>query len=164
MPSASDVSLTALEPLDGRMLPTAPGPRGAFVDPWFRRVCEVDAGTLEELVRDLVHLRRIKFGIATLMFVGGACMFGGLQVDNLAYRALIHGTLACIVGMPALATGSLAVRHLFLKAAGRHGLSRTSSMLILTRAERTARHLPPLLGIDDLVQRICEEVRDWDKA
>jgi len=115
-------------------------------------------------VRTLVQLRRIKFGLTGVGFVGGAFVFGVLPLQSWVHMALIYGTLSLLVGMPVMATSTLAVRRLFLKEGQRQGLSRSAAMLVLTRAERQARHLRPFLSFEAKVERLKEAVRDWDRA
>jgi hypothetical protein len=142
----------------------APSSRGQFVDAWYRRVREVDDATMENLMRLLLRVRRIKHGLAAFAFVGGGMLFGLVPTDNPIYAFLIYATLACMLGMPTLATGTLAVRRIFLKEARRLGLSKSTAMLLLTRAERRARFQRPFVPADDRVEQLVEAVRDWDEA
>lgn len=142
----------------------APGAGSTFTEAWVRRVAEVDDGTLHGMMRYLVYLRRIKLGLGVVAFAAGAAMFGHLPIQNPIYALLIHGTLACCCGVPTLAIGSLAVRRLFLKEAERLGLSRSTSLLLLTRAERRARYMRPFQTPEKAVRVLQEAVRSWDEA
>ena len=141
----------------------APGAGSTFTEAWVRRVTEVDDGTLQGMMRYLVHLRRIKHALGAGAFVAGAAMFGFLPIENPVYALLIHGTLACCCGVPTLAIGSLAVRRLFLQEAQRLGLSRSTSLLLLTRAERRARYMRPFQAPEHAVRALQEAVRAWDE-
>jgi hypothetical protein len=135
-----------------------------FTEPWVRRVRDVDDHVLAGLLKTLVSLRRIKFGISAMAALAGACVFGFLHVENIAYAALIYGTLAACVGMPVFAGGTLAVRRMFLREAQNHGLAKSTSTLILTRAERRARFLPPWKGEDERIDTLLRAVREPDTA
>ncbi len=137
---------------------------GQFVEPWMRRVRDVDDDTLAGLLKTLVGLRRIKLGVTAAAAVAGALVFGVLRVADPTYAALIYGTLAGIVGMPVFAIGTLAVRRLFLREAQRHGLARSTSTLVLTRAERRARFLPPWKGDEERIDLLLKAVREPDTA
>lgn len=153
---------------EGALVPAgsafAPGSGSTFTEAWIRRVADVDEATLSSLMRLLVQLRRLKHGLATLGFVIGALMFGRLNLDDPVYALLIHGTLAAIVGFPTLAIGTLTVRRLFLKEASRLGLSKSTALLVLTRAERRARFLRPLQGTEGRIRILTRAVRSWDEA
>lgn len=142
----------------------APSSRGAFVEAVFRRVRDVDDATMSHLLRLLLRLRRIKHVLAGIGFVGGGLLFGILPVDNPIQALLLHGVLAAMVGMPTLATGTLAVRRIFLKEARRLGLSRSTAMLLLTRAERRARFMLPAADVDESVEQLIHAVHAWDQA
>ena len=146
------------------MVPFAAHSGGQFVEPWIRRVRDVDDHTLAGLLKTLVGLRRIKVAVTAVAAVAGAFVFGALHVDNPFYAALIYGTLATFVGMPVFAGGTLAVRRLFMKEARSQGLARSTSMLILTRAERRARFLPPWKGEEERIDVLLQAVRDADTA
>jgi hypothetical protein len=135
-----------------------------FTEPWVRRVRDVDDHVLAGLLKTLVSLRRIKFGVTGAAAVAGALVFGFLRVDNIGYAALIYGTLAACVGMPVFAGGTLAVRRLFLREAQLHGLARSTSTLILTRAERRARFLAPWKGDEERIELLLKAVREPDTA
>lgn len=137
---------------------------GAFAEPWIRRVRDVDDDTLAGLLRTLVGLRRLKLGVAAVGCTLGALVFGLLKVSNPIHALLIYGTLAAMVGLPIFAISSLSVRRLFLREGERHGLSRSASMLILTRAERRARLLAPWRPEDDKVEALLRAVREPDAA
>lgn len=141
----------------------APGAGSTFTEAWVRRVCEVDDATLSTLMRLLVQLRRLKHGLTGVASVVGALWFGRLDVADPTRAALIYGTLAAFAGFSTLAVGSLTVRRLFLREASRLGLSRSTSMLLLTRAERRARGLRPLLGTETRVHALTRAVRAWDE-
>lgn len=142
----------------------APSSRGAFLEASYRRVREVDDATMSHLLRLLLRLRRIKHALAGLGFVGGGFLFGVISVGNPLYALMLHATLAAMVGLPTLATGTLAVRRIFLKEAQRLGLSRSTAMLLLTRAERRARFMPPVGTADERVEQLVRAVREWDRA
>jgi hypothetical protein len=151
--------------VDGALaLPFAAGSGAQFSDPWVRRVRDIDDHTLAGLLRTLVGLRRLKLGVAALTGVLGAFVFGLLEVANPIYAMLIYGTLAAMVGLPIFAVSSLSVRRLFLREGQRHGLSRSASMLVLTRAERRARMLAPWKRDDEKVELLLRAVRDPDVA
>jgi hypothetical protein len=137
---------------------------GQFIEPWMRRVRDVDDDTLAGLLKTLVGLRRLKLAVAGGAAAVGALVFGWMQIDNALYAALIYGTLAACVGLPVFATGSLAVRRLFLQEAQRQGLARSTSTLVLTRAERRARFLAPWKGEDEKIELLLRAVRDPDLA
>lgn len=144
--------------------PSAPGAGSTFSAAWVRSVAEVDDATLVSLLRHLIQLRRMKFGIAGLAFAMGAVMFGRLSVANPVYALLMYGTLGCVAALPALAVGGLTVRSLFLREAARLGLSRSTSLLLLTRAERRDRFVHPLQPTEPRVSRLMGAVREWDQA
>lgn len=137
---------------------------GQFVEPWMRRVRDVDDDTLAGLLKTLVGLRRLKLAVAGLAATGGALLFGVLDLENVGYAALIYGTLAGVFGLPVFAGGSLAVRRLFLQEAQRQGLARSTSTLVLTRAERRARFLPFWKPEDEKIELLLRAVRDPDVA
>jgi hypothetical protein len=149
---------------DVALTPFAAHSGGAFVEPWMRRVRDVDDDTLAGLLKTLVALRRIKLAIAVTGAVGGALLFGLLSTQNPLHAILIHLTLATFVGMPAFAGGTLAVRRLFLRESRQHGLSLSASQLVLTRAERKARFLPPWTGEEARIEVLLRAVRDPDEA
>lgn len=137
---------------------------GQFVEPWMRRVRDVDDDTLAGLLKTLVGLRRLKFAVAGAAALGGALLFGVLRIDDAGYAALIYATLAGVFGMPVFAGGSLAVRRLFLREAQRQGLARSTSTLVLTRAERRARFLPFWKKEEEKIELLLRAVRDPDTA
>lgn len=141
----------------------APSSRGAFQEAWFRQVREVDDATMSHLMRLLLRLRRIKHVLGAVGFTAGAMAFGVLPVD-LPTAVLLHGTLAAMLGFPTLAAGTLAVRRIFLKEAQRLGLSRSTAMLLLTRAERRARFMLPGADVDERVEQLIRAVHSWDEA
>lgn len=143
-------------------LPFAAHSGGQFIEPWMRRVRDVDDDTLAGLLRILVGLRRLKFGVAGAAAAMGALLFGVLRVESAAYALLIYGTLAAVFGVPMFAGSTLAVRRLFLQEAQRHGLARSTSTLVLTRAERRARFLPFWKGDDEKIELLLKAVRDPD--
>lgn len=145
-------------------MPFAAHSGGQFVEPWMRRVRDVDDDTLAGLLKNLIALRRLKFGVAGLAAVAGAFLFGVLRVDDAVYALLIYGTLAGVFGMPVFAGGTLAVRRLFLKEAQRQGLARSTSTLVLTRAERRARFMPFWKNDDEKIELLLKAVRDPDTA
>lgn len=142
----------------------APQSNAAFVEPWLRRVRDVDDDTLAGLLSQLIGLRRLRNAVAAVCCVLGMSVFGVIGSVPLAYMALIYGVLAVTVGFPVFAIGSLSVRRLFLKEAQAQGLSRAASMLVLTRAERRARLLAPWQGMDKKVDALMKAVRDPDEA
>lgn len=144
--------------------PGAPGTRSTYLEPWMRRVRDVDDATLDDLLATLVNLRRIKVGLGVTGFFGGMFAFGVLPLGNWLHMILIYGTLAMLGALPALGIGSLAVRRLFLKDARSRGLSPSAAMLVLTRANRKARHMLPLVRTQEQVERLHDAVRDWDEA
>jgi hypothetical protein len=135
-----------------------------FVEPWMRRVRDVDDDTLAGLLKTLLGLRRLKWAVAGGAAVAGALLFGLLPIQDPVYAALIYGTLAGIVGLPVFAGGTLAVRRLFLQEARRQGIARSTSTLILIRAERKARFLPPWKGEDARIELLLQAVREPDTA
>ena len=145
------------------VVPFAAHSGGQFVEPWVRRVREVDDDTLAGLLKTLVTLRRLKYGITAVTAIAGSFVFGLLNTNPL-YALLIHATLAAFVALPVFGSGSLAVRRLFLREARRHGLSNSTSVLILTRAERRARFLAPWRREDDKIELLLKAVRDPDVA
>lgn len=142
----------------------APQSNAAFVEPWLRRVRDVDDDTLAGLLSQLIGLRRLRNAVAAVCCVLGMSVFGVIGSAPLAWMALIYGVLAVTVGFPVFAIGSLSVRRLFLKEAQAQGLSRAASMLVLTRAERRARLLAPWQGMDKKVDALMKAVRDPDEA
>lgn len=146
------------------MVPFAAHSGAQFVEPWIRRVRDVDDHTLAGLLKTLVGLRRMKLGVSLATAVAGAFIFGTLHTDNPFYAALIYGTLATFVGMPVFAGGTLAVRRLFMKEARSQGLARSTSTLVLTRAERRARFLPPWKGEEERIDLLLQAVREPDTA
>jgi hypothetical protein len=69
-----------------------------------------------------------------------------------------------MVGMPTFATGTLAVRRIFLKEAQGLSLSRSTAMLLLTRAEKRARFMRPFGATDERIEQLIEAVHQWDTA
>lgn len=158
----------AVDPVDDpSRLPavsSAPQSQSLFVEPWFRRVRDVDDDTLAGMLKLLVQLRRMKLALATAGAVGGALLFGLLRVENPVHALLIYGTLATFVGLPVFAGGTLAVRRLFLQEGARHGISKSATTLILTRAERRARFLSPFAREEDRIEALLRAVREPDRA
>ena len=144
--------------------PVAAHQGGQFVEPWMRRVRDVDDDTLAGLLKTLVTLRRLKLAVAGGAALLGALVFGFMEIENPLYAALIYGTLATCVGLPVFAGGSLAVRRLFLQEAQRQGLAKSTSTLVLTRAERRARFLSPWTSEDEKIELLLQAVRDPDLA
>lgn len=144
-------------------VPFAAHSGGQFVEPWLRRVREVDDHTLAGLLKTLVGLRRLKYGVTSVAAVAGSLIFGIIDAAPL-YALLIHSTLAAFVALPVFGSGSLAVRRLFLREARRQGVSKSASMLILTRAERRARFLSPWRKDDDKLDALLRAVREPDEA
>lgn len=140
--------------------PFAPHSQGQFVEPWLRRVREVDDDTARSLLRQLQLLRRFRNLATAFAAVGGSLVFG---VINHEYGLLIHATLAAFAALPVFAGGSLAIRRLFLQEARRLGVSKSAALLVLTRAERRERLLAPWLGTDDRIERLLQAVRDPDR-
>ncbi len=140
------------------------GTNTAYSEPWLRRVRDVDDDTLDPLLRMLVLLRRIRGSVTVSALIGGALAFGIPRFDAPTGALLIYGTLALTFAMPVHAVGALAVRRLFLVESRRHGLSRSAALLLLTRAERRARHLPPFLTTATTVEKLRDAVRDPDRA
>jgi hypothetical protein len=143
--------------------PFAPQSQDQFIEPWHRRVRDIDDHTIAGLVQQVILLRRIRNFVAIGCCVAGMGIFGALNVSGL-YAVLIYGVLAAMVGMPVFAVGSLSVRRLFLREARRQGLSSSAAMLVLTRAERAARTLSPLLSEETKVERLLLAVREPDTA
>ena len=141
----------------------APQSQEQFVEPWHRRVREVDDDTVAGLLQQLVMLRRLRNAVALACCGAGMAVFGSLDVQGL-YALLIYGVLAGMVGMPVFAIGSLSVRRLFLKEARRQGLSTSTAVLILTRAERRARLLAPWRGEEAKIEALLQAVREPDTA
>jgi hypothetical protein len=96
--------------------------------------------------------------------LAGAFSFGVLHAPTPLYAALVYVTLAAIVAMPVMGIATLAVRHLFLREARRHGLSLSASLLVMTRAERRARFLSPFRSVESETRLLVDAVRDWDRA
>lgn len=145
-------------------VPVAAHSGGQFIEPWMRRVRDVDDDTLAGLLKTLVTLRRLKLAVAGGAALTGALLWGFMEIANPLYAVLIYGTLAACVGLPVFAGGSLAVRRLFLQEAQRQGLARSTSTLVLTRAERRARFLSPWKGEDEKIELLLQAVRDPDLA
>ncbi len=143
--------------------PFAPQSQDQFVEPWHRRVREVDDDTVAGLLQQLVMLRRLRNLVALACCAAGVAIFGLLDVRGL-YAVLIYGVLAATVGMPVFAIGSLSVRRLFLKEARRQGLSTSAAVLILTRAERKARFLAPWKPEEQKIDALLSAVREPDTA
>ena len=141
----------------------APHSQGQFVEPWLRRVRDVDDDTMAGLLQQLLLLRRLRNAVAFACCVVGMAIFGVLDVHGL-YAALMYGILAATVGMPVFAIGSLSVRRLFMRESMRQGLSRSASVLVLTRAERRCRLLAPWKAHDDKIEALLHAVRDPDRA
>ena len=141
----------------------APQSQGQFVEPWHKRVREVDDDTVAGLLSQLILLRRMRNLVAFICCVAGMLVFGSLNVHGL-YAVLIYGVLAAMVGMPVFAIGSLSVRRLFLREAKLQGLSRSAAMLVLTRAEREARLLAPWKGTEAQIEALLKAVREPDTA
>ncbi len=154
----------ALAVLDRQETSFAPQSNSTFVEPWMRRVRDVDDDTLAGLMGQLMNLRRLRNVVAGLCCGAGLLTFGFLGSVSALYAALIYVTLAAAVGFPVFAIGSLSVRRLFLREARAQGLSRAASMLVLTRAERRARLLSPLKRHDDKLEALMQAVRDPDEA
>lgn len=142
----------------------APQSNATFIEPWLRRVRDVDDDTLAGLLSQLMSLRRLRNAVAAFCCAAGMSVFGLMQGLPLAYMLLIYGVLAVTVGFPVFAIGSLSVRRLFLREAQAQGLSRAAAMLVLTRAERRARLLAPWQGTDAKVDALMKAVRDPDEA
>jgi hypothetical protein len=143
--------------------PFAPQSQEQFVEPWHRRVRDVDDDTVAGLLQQLIFLRRMRNFVAVACCVLGMGVFGSLAVHGL-YAVLIYGVLAAMVGMPVFAIGSLSVRRLFLREARQQGLSRSAAMLVLTRAEREARLLAPWKGTEAQIDTLLKAVREPDTA
>ena len=141
----------------------APQSNGTFIEPWLRRVRDVDDDTLAGLLQQLLGLRRLRNFVAVVCCAVGIAVFGALNTSGL-YLALIYGVLAFSLGMPVFAIGSLSVRRLFLREAASQGLSKPASMLVLTRAERRARWLLPFGSSEKKIDELMKAVRDPDTA
>lgn len=160
----SEEAMTApLETAMARSSSFAPQSNSTFIEPWMRRVRDVDDDTLAGLLQQLVQLRRLRNVVATVCCVLGLAAFGALSTSGL-YLALIYSVLAFSVGMPVFAIGSLSVRRLFLREAAQQGLSRAASMLVLTRAERRARWMSPVSSTETKITALMQAVRDPDTA
>ena len=129
-----------------------------------RRVREVDDDTLDALLDELLQLRRTKAVFTGAFFIGGAFITGVPNFSHGLVSLLVYGTLACAMGLPAMAVGSLSVRRLFLRSAQRSGLSKSAAMLAFTRAERRARTLRPFSRREDARKLLHDAVRDPDRA
>ncbi len=141
--------------------PFAAGSKGQFVEPWLVRVRDVDDDTLTGLLKALLLLRRIRNIATAAAAAAGALVFGLLDTP---YALIIHATLAAFTALPVFSVGSLAVMRLFLQDARRSGLSRSAGVLVLTRAQRRARTLPPWKGEDAALEALRKAVRDPDTA
>jgi hypothetical protein len=139
-------------------------PQASFDAPRVNRVHEVEDETLASLMKWLLSLRRMKNAVALSAFGFGAFLCGFIETDRLLYTALIYATMGGVTLMPALAIGSLGVRRLFLKEARAMGLSRSTALLLLTRAERRARTLSPFVSGEEKLKALGEAVRQWDEA
>ena len=142
----------------------APQSNTTVVEPWLRRVRDVDDDTLAGLLHQLISLRRLRNGVAAICCAVGMSVFGVLQGLPTIYMLLVYAVLAVTVGFPVFAIGSLSVRRLFLREAQAQGLSRAAAMLVLTRAERRARLLAPWKGTETKVTDLMKAVRDPDEA
>lgn len=129
-----------------------------------RRVREVDDDTLANLLKTLLVLRRLKFGVAAAAAALGGLLFGVLRIDDATYALLIYATMAGVCALPVFAGGTLAVRRLFLREAQSQGLARSTSTLILTRAERRARLLAPWRAEEEKIELLLAAVREPDSA
>jgi hypothetical protein len=154
--------VTALAP--AKETSFAPQSNATFVEPWLRRVRDVDDDTLAGLLHQLISLRRLRNGVAAVCCAVGMSVFGVLQGLPTVYMLLVYAVLAVTVGFPVFAIGSLSVRRLFLREAQAQGLSRAAAMLVLTRAERRARLLAPWKGTETKVTDLMKAVRDPDEA
>lgn len=134
-----------------------------YAQAWFQRVREVDDGTVALLCRSLVQMRRIKRALSSAGFVAGAFLFGAPNLDHGIYSLLIYGTLSCAIGFPVMAASTLAVRLRLIAEAKRHGLTTSAALLLMTRAERCARHLSITLGADEATAALVEAVREPDR-
>ena len=143
--------------------PFAPLSQGQFIEPWHKRVRDVDDLTVAGLVQQLIGLRRLRNVVAAVSCVGGMMVFGQLQIAGV-YALLIYGVLAAMVGLPVFAIGSLSVRRLFLREARNQGLSPSAAMLVLTRAERAARFLRPWWATEKKIAALLAAVREPDTA
>jgi hypothetical protein len=143
--------------------PFAAQSQGQFIEPWHRRVRDIDDLTIAGLLQQLIVLRRMRNVVAVLCCVAGMGVFGALQIGGL-YAVLIYGILAGMVGMPVFAIGTLSVRRLFLREARDQGLSLSAGVLVLTRAEREARFMSPFLSTETKVDRLLKAVREPDTA
>lgn len=141
--------------------PFAAHSQGQFVEPWLRRVRDVDDDTLASLLKTLVGLRRLRLGATAFAALAGSLVFGLLDTP---YAVIIHATLAAFTALPVFSVGSLAIMRLFMKEARRAGLSRSAGVLVLTRAQRRARLLAPWRSEDALVEMLRKAVRDPDVA
>ena len=148
----------------GSGFPSAPNPRGAFVDPWIQRVSEVDLGTLQELMVFLAQMRQFRRRVILGALIVGAFMFGIPDLSYGIYSLLVYGTLSLVCGLCTMAAGSLTVRHLFLKEAARLGLTRPTSLLLFTRAQRRARWMSPFLSSEAQVRELASAVVEMDVA
>jgi hypothetical protein len=162
--SASRLGGAEAAPDDALAAPAAAHPTDRFLTPWVRRVRDVDDHLLSELLRTLVGMRRLKLAVGAAAAAAGGLLFGLLPINNPTYALLIYGTLAATVALPVIAISSLSVRNLFLREGTRNGLSRNAAMLVLTRAQRRARFLPPWNGTDEQVALLRRAVRDPDIA
>lgn len=143
---------------------SAPYAESRFLEPWMRRVRDVDDHTLAGLLRSLVQLRRLRNAVTLGAGLLGAFVFGLLRTANPLYGVMIHVFLAFLVGLPVFAIGSLSVRRLFLRDAHAQGLSHSAGILVLTRATRRARFLAPWKRTDEHVEALLHAVRDPDRA
>ena len=134
-----------------------------YAQAWFQRVREVDDGTVALLCRSLVQMRHIKRALSAAGFVAGAFIFGAPNLEHGIYSLLIYGTLSCAIGFPVMAASTLAVRLRLIAEAKRHGLTTSAALLLMTRAERRARHLSWMLGTDDATAALVEAVREPDR-
>jgi len=136
----------------------------AFVEPWVRRVRDIDDDTLAGLLQQLIALRRLRNVVAAVACTFGMSIFGVIGTVPVGYLVLMYAVLAVSVGFPVFAVGSLSVRRLFLREAEGQGLSKAASMLVLTRAERRARLLAPWRSNDAKIAALIDAVRDPDRA
>jgi hypothetical protein len=153
-----------LVPRVGKETSFAPQSNATFVEPWLRRVRDVDDDTLAGLLHQLIGLRRLRNVVAAVCCAVGMSVFGALQGLPALYMLLVYAVLAVTVGFPVFAIGSLSVRRLFMREAQAQGLSRAAAILVLTRAERRARLLAPWQGTESKVDELIKAVRDPDEA
>jgi hypothetical protein len=109
-------------------------------EPWFKRVRDIDDGTLDMLLLSLMRLRRIRAVMLVVAMCAGGMLFGILHA-HFSRIVLIYLMLAGTAGFGAFGMTSAGIQVAFYREARRHGLSPAAATLVLVRASRRARFL-----------------------